>query len=67
MQEELTKATKMLEEGRTRLVAAMNNREFNEIGVAEILVTGANAGLTVLKNQLIENSENLNRLRKKQK
>ena len=57
----------MLEEGSTKLVAAMNNREFNEIGIAEVLVTATNARLTVLKNQLIENSENLNRLRKKQK
>ena len=67
LQEELTKATKMLEEGSTRLVAAMNNREFNEIDIAEVLVTAANARLAVLKNQLIENSENLNQLRKKQK
>jgi hypothetical protein len=45
----------------------MSDIEFHEIGVAEVLVTDANAKLAVLKNQLIENSESLNRLRKKQK
>jgi hypothetical protein len=65
--EELNKTTKMLEEGRTRLAKAMSDREFHEIGVAEVLVTAANAKLAVLKNQLIENSKSLNRLRKKQK
>jgi hypothetical protein len=45
----------------------MSDREFHEIGVAEVLVTVTNAKLAVLKNQLIENSESLNRLRKKQK
>ncbi len=67
LQEELTKATKMLEEGSKRLATAINNREFNEISIAEVLVTAANSKLTVLQKQLIENSENLNRLRKKQK
>ncbi|CAF1225658.1 unnamed protein product [Rotaria sordida] len=67
LQDELTKATKMLEEGSTRLATAMNNKEFNEIGIAEVLLTAANARLTVLKNQLIENSDNLNQLRRKQK
>ncbi len=45
----------------------MSDIEFHEIGVAEVLLTAANAKLAVLKNQLIENSESLNRLRKKQK
>ena len=67
LQDELTKATKMLEEGSTRLAAAMNIREFNEVSIAEVLITAANAKLTVLNNQLIENNEKLNRLRKKQK
>jgi hypothetical protein len=67
LQEELDKATKMLEEGSTRLAADIDTRQYNEISIAEVLVTAANAKLTVLKNQLIENSENLNRLRKKQK
>jgi hypothetical protein len=37
------------------------------MGTAEVLVTAANSKLTVLKSQMIENSENLNRLHKKQK
>lgn len=40
---------------------------FDDIGTAEVLVTAANAKLADLKNKLIENNENLNRLRKKQK
>jgi len=67
LQEELNEATKMLEEGSTRLATAIGTRQFNEISIAEVLVTAANAKLTVLKNQLIENSENLNQLRKKTK
>ena len=65
LQEELNKATNMLEEGSTRLAKAISDREFHEICVAEVLVTAANAKLAVLKNQSIENSESLNRLRKK--
>ena len=34
---------------------------------SDVLITAANAKLTVLNNQLIENNEKLNRLRKKQK
>ncbi len=45
----------------------MNNKKFDDIGTAEVLVTAANAKLAVLKTKLIENNENLNRLRKKQK
>ena len=67
LQEELTKATNMLEEGTTRLAAAMKNKRFDDIGTAEVLVTAANAKLSDLKTKLIENNENLNRLRKKQK
>jgi len=54
-----------LEEGSARLVAAINNKKLDDIGTTEVLVTAANAKLAVLKTQLIENSENLNRLRKK--
>jgi hypothetical protein len=57
----------VLEKGTTRLAAAMNNKKFDDIGTAEVLVTAANAKLAVLKTKLIENNENLNRLRKKQK
>ncbi len=50
----------MLEEGSTRLATAMNNRKFNEIRIAD------NSKIAILQKQLIVNSENLNRLRKKQ-
>jgi hypothetical protein len=45
----------------------LSDKTFDDVGRAEVLVTAANAKLAVLKNQLFENSENLNRLRKKQK
>ncbi len=56
----------MLEEGSTRLVASIKNREFDEVDVAEVLVTAANSKLTVLQKQLFESNENLNQLQKKQ-
>ncbi|CAF4348699.1 unnamed protein product [Adineta steineri] len=55
------------DEGTTRLTAAMQNKRFDDIGTAEVLVTVANSKLATLKTKLIENNENLNRLRKKQK
>jgi hypothetical protein len=67
LQQELMNATKMLEEGSTRLATALSNKAFDDVGTAEVLVTAANAKLAVLKTQLIENNENLNRMRKKQK
>ena len=65
LQEELTKATNMLDERTTRLAAAIRNRKFDDIGTAEVLVTAANAKLAVLKTKLIENNENVDRLIKK--
>jgi hypothetical protein len=57
----------MLEEGSAKLAAAITNEKFNDIGTAEVLVTAANDNLHILKTKLTKNSENLNRLRKKQK
>ncbi len=57
----------MLEEGSAKLAAAITNKKFNDIGTAEVLVTAANDNLHILKTKLTENSENLDRLRKKQK
>jgi len=67
LQQELLNATKMLEEGSTRLATALSNKAFDDVGTAEVLVTAANAKLAFLKTQLVENNENLNRMRKKQK
>ncbi len=67
LQQELIIATKMLEEGSTRLATALSNKAFDDVGTAEVLVTAANAKLAILRTQLIENNENLNRMRKKQK
>ena len=67
LQEELTKATNMLDEGTTRLAAAMKNKKFDDIGTAEVLVAATNAELAALKTKLIEKNENLNGLSKKQK
>ncbi len=57
----------MLEEGSEKLAAAINNKKLIDIGTAEVLLTAANDNLHNLKTKLTENSENLNRLRKKQK
>jgi hypothetical protein len=57
----------MLQEESAKLAAAITNKKFNDIGTAEVLVTAANDNLHILKTKLTENSENLNRLRKKQK
>jgi hypothetical protein len=67
LQEEFTSATKMLKEGSARLAEAVDNKKFDDIGTAEVLITAANTKLAILKTQLIENNESLNRLRKKQK
>jgi hypothetical protein len=57
----------MLEEGSAKLVAAITNKKFNDIGTAEVLVTAANDNLHILKTKLTENRENFKQLRKKQK
>ncbi|CAF1177082.1 unnamed protein product [Rotaria sordida] len=64
LKQELLNATKMLEERSTRLATALNNKASDDVGTAEALVTAANAKLAVLKTQLIQNNENLNRMRK---
>ncbi|CAF0867027.1 unnamed protein product [Adineta steineri] len=66
LQQDLVSATKMLKERSTRLATIVNSKDFNDVGIAELLMTAANAKLSILKAQLLENSENLNRLRKKQ-
>ncbi|CAF4714929.1 unnamed protein product [Rotaria socialis] len=55
----------MAKEGSKRLAAAINNKTFDDLSTAEVLVTATNTKLAALKTQLIVNSENLNRLRKK--
>ncbi|CAF4820425.1 unnamed protein product, partial [Rotaria socialis] len=65
LQEDLAKATNLLEEGSKRLAAAINNKTFGDLSTAEVLVTATNTKLAALKTQLTVNSENLNRLRKK--
>jgi hypothetical protein len=42
----------MPEEESTRLTAAMNSRNFDDTGTAEVLVTATSLKLIVLKNQL---------------
>ncbi|CAF1428487.1 unnamed protein product [Adineta steineri] len=63
----LVSATKMLKEGSTRLVTVVNSKDLIDVSTARLLVTAANAKLYILKAQLLENSENLNRLRKNRK
>ena len=49
LQQELTKATKILEEESTRLAVVINNRKFDDAATAEIFVIVANAKLAILK------------------
>jgi hypothetical protein len=44
---------------------SLSNNIFDDVGTADVPVTAANAQLAVLKTQLIENNEILNRMRKK--
>ena len=44
----------MLEKESVRLAVAINNREFNEIDIAQAFITSANAKLTVLKKISID-------------
>ena len=53
LQEELTKATKMLEQESARLAVTINNRKFDDVAKAEVLVTAANAKLAILKTEFI--------------
>ena len=46
---------------------AVNNKELDGIGTAEVLITAANAKLAALKTQLVRTSDSLNQLRKKHK
>ena len=54
LQEELTKATKMLEEESARLAVAINNRKFDDVATAEVLVTAANVKLAILKTHSLK-------------
>ncbi|CAF1512946.1 unnamed protein product [Adineta steineri] len=58
LQEKLNKMTNILDEGTTRLATAMQNKRFGDIEIPEVLMT------TAFKTKLIDNNENLNRLRK---
>ncbi|CAF1418465.1 unnamed protein product [Adineta steineri] len=58
LQQDLVSATKMLEEGSTQLATIVNSKDFNDAGTGELLITAANVKLSILKAQLLENSEN---------
>ncbi|CAF1554275.1 unnamed protein product [Rotaria sordida] len=67
LQRELDNASKMLDEGNSRLEAAVATKNFGDIEVAQLLIGGANKKLDALKTQLNDNSEQMNQLRKKVK
>ncbi|CAF2442928.1 unnamed protein product [Rotaria sp. Silwood2] len=67
LQRELDNASKMLDEGNSRLEAAVATKNFGDIEVAQLLIGGANKKLDALKTQLNYNSERMNQLRKKVK
>jgi hypothetical protein len=67
LQRELDNASKMLEEGNSRLGTAVATKNFGDIEVAQLLIGGASKKLDVLKTQLNDNTEQMNQLRKKVK
>ncbi|CAF3008436.1 unnamed protein product [Rotaria sp. Silwood2] len=67
LQHELNNASKMLDEGNSRLEAAVATKNFDNVEVAQLLIGGANKKLDVLRAQLSNNSDQLNQLRKKMK
>jgi type II secretory pathway component PulF len=67
LQHELDNASKMLDEGNSRLEVAVATKNFGDIEVAQLLIGGANKKLDALKTQLNDNSEQMNQLRKKVK
>ncbi len=50
-----------------KLVAAMNNKKFDDLGSTTVPITAANAKLTISNTQLVKNNKKFNRLRKKRK
>ena len=60
LQKESTKASKIMEEESARLTVGINNRKFDNIATAEVLVIASNAKLAILKTQFIANNGSLN-------
>ncbi len=50
LQQEFLNATKMLEDGSTKLATALGNKAFDDVATAEVLVTAANAKLAFFEN-----------------
>ncbi|CAF4421610.1 unnamed protein product [Rotaria sp. Silwood2] len=67
LQEDLENASKMLNEGNSRLEAAVATKNFAGVEMAQLLIGGAKKKLDVLKTQLGDNSDQMNQLRKKLK
>ncbi|CAF4128443.1 unnamed protein product [Rotaria magnacalcarata] len=67
LQEDLENASKMLNEGNSRLEAAVATKNFAGVEMAQLLIGGAKKKLDVLKTQLGDNTDQMNQLRKKLK
>ena len=67
LQDDLENASKMLNEGNSRLEAAVATKNFAGVEMAQLLIGGAKKKLDVLKTQLGDNSDQMNQLRKKLK
>ena len=57
----------MLNEGNSRLEAAIGTKTFAVVEMAQLLIGGAKKKLDVLKTQLGDNSDQMNQRRKKLK
>ena len=67
LQSESDNASRMLDEGNSRLEAAVATENFNDIEVTQLRISGANKKRDSLKTQLNDNTEEMNQLRKKMK
>ncbi|CAF3267451.1 unnamed protein product, partial [Rotaria socialis] len=67
LQQDLENASKMLNEGKSRLEAAVATKNFAGVEMAQLLIGGANKKLDALKAQLGDNTDQMNQLRKKLK
>ncbi|CAF4627421.1 unnamed protein product [Rotaria socialis] len=60
LQEDLENASKMFNEGNSRLDAAVATKNFAGVAMAQLLIGGAKKKLAVLKTQLGDNNDQMN-------
>ncbi|CAF0889999.1 unnamed protein product [Didymodactylos carnosus] len=67
LQQQFDNAQKYLHEGNERLKHAIQNRDFNEVDIAQMFIENSNTKLMSIREEIVENNDELNKLRKKLK